>query len=97
MTVHVDYPARRVLQVDVELADRFTDTWAEADLVGLIGPQLSCSETEDLASVLTVFGAPGTAEGWLKSHARSDEDGDLHTDLREAGLDAFGPREEEGA
>ncbi|MFE6305056.1 hypothetical protein [Nocardiopsis sp. NPDC057823] len=95
MAVHIAYPERRVLLLDAELADRFVDTWSDSDLVGEIGPQLSCSEAEDLASLLTVCGAPETAGGWLRSHARSDTDpDDLHVHLRQAGLDEFGSREE---
>ena len=59
---------------------RFLEVFSDQMLQNDIGPHLSCSECEALASLLTVHGVD--AESLLDGHAMGDEEGDDEEHLK---------------
>ncbi|QDK03515.1 hypothetical protein SEA_PAINTERBOY_81 [Mycobacterium phage PainterBoy] len=56
----------------------FAEVWSDGNLAYEVGPTLSCTEAEALASLLLGIGKPEAAEAWINSHASSDDCGDIH-------------------
>lgn len=59
------------------LAHDFADSFNE-HLAFDIATQLTCSEVEVLADLLTALECPGLATAWIDAHAEQDDPGDLH-------------------
>lgn len=55
----------------------FADTFANTDnLSDEIGPEMTCTEVDALASVLWVTGHRGAAAEWIRGHAESESNED---------------------
>ncbi|AHG23862.1 hypothetical protein CH25_gp24 [Mycobacterium phage EagleEye] len=56
----------------------FTEVWSDSWLADQVGPMLTCTEAEALAALMLGVGKPEVADAWIKSHATSDDCGDMH-------------------
>lgn len=62
--------------------DEVADVFADGMLLCELGPQLTCTEANALASLLVNHGFMSSAVVLLQSHAESDDADDLHYDWR---------------
>ena len=58
--------------------EAFIGVWGDGELADDIGPKLACGEVDVLADLFTATDEAEIAEMWLDSHARGDDEGDLH-------------------
>lgn len=56
----------------------FLDTFDERDLLGNLGPRLTCTESDALVTMLSMHGRSGAAATLYAAHAESDDAGDAH-------------------
>lgn len=66
-------------QIDVAL-EQFLRVWSDGMLLEMLGPQLTCTEANVLADLLTVTGHNESADGLLAAHAATDDEGDSRCD-----------------
>jgi hypothetical protein len=70
-------PGVRFAVLTAEVAEAVA-TLADPYTADDVGPRLTCTEAEALATVLRALGDPESAEVWLRGHAEGDEEGDDH-------------------